>query len=121
MYDFIRELIVKREAWLVGDKGRFRINWSTAPMLYHTDFKSRTDTIDSRKASNNLRSALLNSHGKDGAKEYIECQKKNAKGKIIERQFQMPPRIFESLFGSDILLSDEGCEQDIDSITSEVI
>ena len=121
MYGFIRDLIAKEDAWLVDAKGRFGINWSKAPMLYHTDFKSRTDEIDSRKASNKLRSALLNSHGKDGAKEYTGSQKRDDDGNIVEREFQMPLKIFESLFGSDILLSDEGCEQDIDSIASEVI
>ena len=99
-----------KDARLVIDQepGRFAINWLTAPFRYHTEFKSRSDDINSRKASNKLRSALLNSH--EEAKEYTECQKKNAEGKISERQFQMPARIFKSLFGSD------GSEQKTDNI-----
>ena len=116
VYNFIRDLIVEgNDARLVNNKGRYAVNWSSSPLRYHTDFKSRSDDISSRKASNNLRSALLNSYEKEGAKEYKECQKRNGRGEITERQFQMPPRIFKSLFSeSDLLLSDseDGSEQE---------
>ena len=117
VYCFVRDLIAEgKDAWFVNDKepGSFAINWLRAPMRYHADFKSRNDNISSRKAGNTLRSALLNFYEKEGAKEYKECKKLNDKGKIIERQFQMPPRIFELLFGS---VADDGSEQG----TSEVI
>ncbi len=88
--------------------------------MRYADYKSKDKNISKRKASNNLRSALLNFYEKEGAKEYKEGQKKNKKGEIIERQFQMPPRIFEELFGSDLSPSDDDSQQKTDSIVSEV-
>lgn len=112
-----------KDARFVNDNGCYAINWLTAPMRYHADFKARKDDIASSKASNNLRSALLNSYEKEGAKEYTEGQKRNAQGKISERQFQMPPRIFALLFNgsSDVLYSDDSSENEIGSIASQVI
>ncbi|XP_078354245.1 uncharacterized protein LOC144638836 isoform X1 [Oculina patagonica] len=121
VYCFIHDLIIKgKDARFVDGNGRFAINWASAPMHYHTDFKSRTDNISDKKASNNLRSALLNSYEKEGAKEYKESHKKNEKGEIIERQFQMPPRILKSLFGSEVSLTDYDSKQETDNISSEV-
>ena len=121
MYHFIQKLIKEgKYAWFVDrDNGHFAIDWSQAPMLYHSEFRKRTDNISSRKASNNLRSALLNE--KKGAKEYPQYQKRNEKGKIIERQFQMPPEKLKSLFGIDMLFTDDGIEQETASVASEVI
>ncbi|XP_074638191.1 uncharacterized protein LOC141896756 isoform X2 [Acropora palmata] len=55
--------------------------------------------------------ALLNVHKKDGAKEYMESKKVNEKGQVVERQLQMPPRVFE-LLSENAELSDSGQEQD---------
>lgn len=107
--------MVGKDAWFVNDEGRFAINWVTSPMRY-ADYKSKDKNISKRTASNKLRSALLNFYKREGAKEYKEGQKKNEQGEIIERQFQMPPRIFGALFGSD-----DGSEQETESIELEVI
>ncbi len=109
-----------KDAWFVSDKGRYATNWLRAPLRY-ANYKSRhKNKTKYEKLSNNLRSALLNSYEKEGAKEYFESQKRNDKKEIIERQFQMPPRILKSLFGSDVLLMDDGSEQDTGSIASKV-
>ncbi|XP_078354261.1 uncharacterized protein LOC144638846 [Oculina patagonica] len=115
VYPFVHDMIVEgKDAWLVDNQGRFGINWKTSPERY-ADYKSKDKNISKRKASNTLRSALLNFYEKEGAKEFRDGQKKNEKGEIIERQFQMPPRIFEELFGSD-----DGTEQETESIELEV-
>ncbi|XP_078354175.1 uncharacterized protein LOC144638793 isoform X1 [Oculina patagonica] len=126
VYSFIRDLIVEgRDARFVNKKGRYVINWSSALKCY-TDYKSRRNpqfkgkNINRRKASNGLRAALLNFYKKEGAKEYKDCKKVNDKDEVIERQFQMPPRVFESMFGSVVQLSDDGSEHETSSISSEV-
>ena len=48
-----------------------------------------------RDASNKLRSALLNYYSKDDASEYLEAQKRDRKGEIIHREFQMPKKVFK--------------------------
>ena len=114
-----------KDARFVDKKGRYVINWSRALECYH-DYKSKRNpqynskNIDRRKASNGLRGALLNSYKNEGAKEYKDCKKVNEKDEVVERQFQMPPRVFESLFGSDVQLSDDSSEHETSSIVSEV-
>ena len=114
-----------RDARFVDRKGRYVINWSRALTCYH-DYKSKRNpqykskNINRRKASNGLRAALLNFYKTEGAKEYKDRKKVNEKGEVVERQFQMPPRVFESLFGSNVQLSDDSSEQETSSIASEV-
>ncbi|XP_022800837.1 uncharacterized protein LOC111338602, partial [Stylophora pistillata] len=107
VYHFIRELIEEGEyAWFINKEGRFLIKWDNAVELYiHYRAKKnpRFDTnIDRRKASNSFREALLHrySDDADGAKEYEESRKFSGNNKVVERQFQMPLKVFRSLFGS---------------------
>ena len=109
VYHFIRELIQeKKYAWFVNEEGRFRIKWEDAVELYiqHRAKKNpRYDlNIDRKKVSNSFREGLLrryyHSDDADGAKEYEECQKVGEKNKVVEREFQMPSKVFHSLFGS---------------------
>ena len=119
VYHFIRDLIVEgKDAWFVKDKepGRYATKWLRAAKRY-ADCKSRNKNKKSTKASNNLWSALLyKRYKKDGAKEYKGSQKKDDDGNIVERQFQLPAKIFESLFGSD-----DGRQQETGGISSKVI
>ena len=114
-----------KDARFVNKKGRYVVNWTRALKCYN-DYKSKKNpqfkskNIDRRKASNGLRSALLNFYKKEGAKEYKDSKKVNDKDEVIERQFQMPPRVLESLFGSEVQLSDDGSENETSSIASEV-
>ena len=74
-----------------------------------------------RTASNGLRSALLNFYKKEGAKEYKESKQVNAKDEVVERQFQMPPRVFASLFGEvQLTEKSEQDRQETSSTASEV-
>jgi len=104
------------DAELVGKTGRYRLNWPRALDRY-ADYKAKKNphfkrtNQTRRKANNSLRSALLNYYKKEGAREYKESKKVNAKDQVVERQFQMPPRLFEALF-SDVKLSDSNEEQD---------
>ena len=113
------------DARFVDNKGRYAINWSRALKCYH-DYKSKRNpqynskNITRRKASNGLRAALLNSYKKEGAKEYKDCKKVNENDEVVERQFQMPHRVFESLFGSDVQLSNDSSEYEPCSTISEV-
>ena len=103
--------------FVTGEKGRYVVNWSRALKCYR-DYKSKRNpqykskNIDRRKASNGLRAALLNFYKEDGAKEYKDCKKVNENNEVIERQFQMPRRVFESLFGSDVQLSNGSSEHE---------
>ena len=114
-----------RDARFVDKKGRYKINWTRALECYH-NYKSKRNpqynskNIERRTASNNLRAALLNSYKREGAKEYKDCKKVNGNNEVVERQFQMPPRVFESLFGSDVQLSFDRSEHETSSITLEV-
>ena len=107
MYIFIQELIQKGEhARFVNDEGRFLIKWDKAVELYmeyratkNPKFKRNANR---RKASNALRAALLHHYKKDGAKEFAESRKLGGNTKVIERQFQMPSRVFQSLFRSSV-------------------
>ena len=112
MYLFIRELIQEGEyAWFVNEEGRFLIKWDKAVELYmeyratkNPKFKKNTNR---RKASNALRAALLHHYEKDGAKEFAVSRKLGGKTKVIERQFQMPSSVFQSLFGSSVEIPDK--------------
>ena len=105
VYHFIQELIREgKYAWFVNREGRFRINWKGAVELY-VQYRAKKDpgfdsSIDRKKASNSFREALLRRYCDDGAKEYEECQKLGEKKKVVEREFQMPSKVFHSLFGS---------------------
>ena len=121
VYKFTRDLIVEgKDAKLVNRKGRYVIwNWPRASDRY-ADYKAKKNPHRTRKnltrlrASNDLMSALLNFYKKEGAREYKESKECNEKGEVVKREFQMPPRVFESLFGnkdlSKLLISSE--EQD---------
>ena len=125
MYGFIGDLIREgKDAKFVNKKGRYVLNWSRTLERYaiykskkNPQFKSKN--INRRKASNGLRAALLNIYKKDGAKEYKESKKVNDKDEVIERQFQMPPKVFQSLFGSKVELSDDS-DHETSSPSSEV-
>ena len=105
-----------KDAKFVDNRGRYRLNWPRALDRY-ADYKAKKNphfkgtNQNRRKASNSLRSALLNFYKKEGAWEYKESKKVNEKDQVAERQFQMPPRVFEALF-SDAKLSDSNEEQD---------
>ena len=125
MYGFIGDLIREgKDAKFVNKKGRYVLNWSRTLERYaiykskkNPQFKSKN--VNRRKASNGLRAALLNIYKKDGAKEYKESKKINDKDEVIERQFQMPPKVFQSLFGSKLELSDDS-DHETSSTSSEV-
>ena len=125
MYGFIGDLIREgKDAKFVNKKGRYVLNWSRTLERYaiykskkNPQFKSKN--VNRRKASNGLRAALLNIYKKDGAKEYKESKKINDKDEVIERQFQMPPKVFQSLFGSKVELSDDS-DHETSSTSSEV-
>lgn len=103
-------------AEFVDSRGHYRLNWRRALDRY-ADYKAKKNphfkgtNQTRRKASKSLRSALLNFYKKEGAWEYKESKKVNEKGQVVERQFQMPPRVFEALF-SNAKLSDSNKEQD---------
>lgn len=120
VYNFIGELILEgKDAKLLDREGNYVINWSRALDRY-TDYKARKNphlqrkNLTRRENSNGLRSALLNCYKDDGAVEYLQLKKVNKKGEVVERQFRMPDRVFESLFArtdlSKLLNSSE--EQD---------
>ncbi|XP_067028202.1 uncharacterized protein [Acropora muricata] len=118
VYGFIRDLIMEgKDAEFVDNRGRYRLNWPRALDRYaHYKAKKkpdlkRTNQTNRRADSNRLRSALLNSYKKEGAREHKESKKVNENDQVVERQFQMPPRVFEALF-SDAKLSDSNEEQD---------
>ena len=108
MYHFIQELIQEGKcSWFVNRNGRFRIKWEIAVKRY-IEYRAKKNPkydlrIDRRKASNSFRAALLHRYcgGADGAKEYEECRKVGEKNKIVEREFQLPSKVFHSLFGSN--------------------
>ena len=118
VYGFIRDLILEgKVAKWVNHSGRYVVlDWSRALDRY-ADYKAKKNPLfkrtnqSRRNASNRLRAALLNAHKKDGAKEYMESKKVNEKDQVVQRQFQMPPRVFESLF-RNTELSDSSEEQD---------
>ena len=111
VYHFIRELIQEgKYAWFVNQEGRFRIKWEDAVELYIQYRAKKNPGYDlkseRKKASNSFREGLLRRYcdDADGAKEYGECQKVGEKKKVVEREFQMPSKVFHSLFGSSVEL-----------------
>lgn len=118
VYGFMRDLILEgKVAKWVNNSGRYIVrDWSRALDCY-ADYKAKKNPLFKRtnqsrgKASNRLRAALLNAYKEDGAKEYMESKKVNEKNQVVERQFQMPSSVFESLF-RNTELSDSGEEQD---------
>ena len=126
VYNFIQDLICEgKHARFVNSEGRFAVNWPRALECYEeyksskNPAKTKSRNINKRKASNGLRAALLNFYKKEGAKEFNECKKFNEKNEVIERQFQMPPRVFKTLFEDSQFTEDS--EQDSSSLMSEVI
>ena len=106
VYHFIRELIQEKEyAWFVNQEGRFRINWEAAVERY-IEYRAKKNpgfdiSIYRSRASNSFREALLlRCYREDGAKEYKECRKFSENNKVVEREFQLPSKVFLSLFGS---------------------
>ena len=106
VYHFLRELILEEEyAWFVNQEGRFRINWEAAVERY-IEYRAKRNprfdiSIDRSRASNSFREALLlRCYKGDGAKEYKECRKLGENNKVVEREFQLPSKVFHSLFGS---------------------
>ena len=112
MYLFIKELIQEGEyAWFVNDQGRFLIKWDKAVELYIEYRATKNPKFkkvkNQRKASNALRAALVHHFENDGAKEFAESRKLGGQTKVIERQFQMPSSVFQSLFGSSVEITDK--------------
>ena len=106
VYHFLRELILEEEyAWFVNQEGRFCINWEAAVERY-IEYRAKKNprfdiSIDRSRASNSFREALLlRCYKGDGAKEYKECRKLGENNKVVEREFQLPSKVFHSLFGS---------------------
>ena len=106
VYHFLRELILEEKyAWFVNQEGRFRINWEAAVeryIEYRAKKSPRFDTsIDRSRASNSFREALLlRCYQDDGAKEYRECRKFSENNKVVQREFQLPSKVFHLLFRS---------------------
>ena len=106
VYHFLRELILKEEcAWFVNQEGRIRFNWEAAVERY-IEYRAKKNprfdmSIDRSRASNSFREALLlRCYREDGAKEYKECRKFSENNKVVEREFQLPSKVFHSLFRS---------------------
>ncbi|XP_044167052.1 uncharacterized protein LOC122951079 [Acropora millepora] len=117
VYGIIRDLIEEGSAKFVNNSGRYLVNWVKA-LEYHEAYKRKKNPdFNSRdqsrqKLSNDLRSALLSSsYKKDGAKEYSNLRICNDDNEVVERRFQMPRKVFKSLFGN-AELSDSSEEQD---------
>lgn len=129
VYCIVRDLIEEgKDAKFVDDSGRYVLNWVRALNCYADYSRKKNPDFNStdrsrRKASNNLRTALLSkTYKKDGAKEYRESAKRNEEGEIVERQFQMPRKVYEFFFGNAELSgsSEEQDEQERGRHLSEV-
>ena len=127
MYGIIRDLIVEgKDARFVNKKGRFVVNWSRALDCF-TDYKAKKNpqfkskAVSRRKISNGFRSALLNYYKKEGAKEYKDAKKVNENDEVVERQFQMPPRLFKSMFREAAPTITEDSEEDDQEDTSNPV
>ena len=131
MYGIIRDLIVEgKYATFVNKKGRYIVNWSKALDRFF-DYKAKKNrqfkskAVSRKKISNSFRAALLNYYKKEGATEYMDARKVNEKDEVVERQFQMPPRLFASMFrdvGSTVTEDSEEDDQEDPSrlVSSEV-
>ena len=101
MYGFVWERIIDGEyARLLDDTGRYSLIWQPVVEQYYEHQKSQRSQqkpFNKKEASNKLRGALLNFYAKDGAKEYKEARRLNDRNEVIERHFQMPPKIFKEL------------------------
>ena len=118
VYHFIRDLIQKgKDARFVNKEGRYVLNWSRTLERY-ASYRPKSKK-SRREASNGLRTALLNNYKKDRAMEYLGSRKINDKGEVIERQFQMPHKVFESLIGSKVELPGDS-PHETSSTTSDV-
>ena len=118
VYDFIWQLIIgKKYARLLDDEGRYSLDWLAAVEQYYERKKSQRSQqkpFNRKDASNKLRGALLNFYAKDGAKEYMQARRLNDRSEVIQRQFQMPPRIFIELRSrkgeEEVSSDDSNCE-----------
>ena len=102
VYSIIRDLIEEGNAKFVNNSGRYLVNWVEALEYYEAYRRKKNPyfNVSRRQLSNHLRSALLCwSFKKDGAKEYLESRKRKD-DEIVERQFQMPRKVFKFLFGN---------------------
>ncbi|XP_015780503.1 PREDICTED: uncharacterized protein LOC107358410 [Acropora digitifera] len=103
VYGIIRDLIEEGSAKFVNNSGRYLVNWVKA-LEYHEAYRRKKNpyiNLSRRQLSNDLRSALLSSSNKkDGAKEYVKSRKRNNDDEVVERQFQIPHKVFKSLFGN---------------------
>ena len=106
VYNFLRQLILEEEcAWFVNQEGRILLNWEAAVERY-IEYRAKKNptfdiSIDRSKASNSFREALLlRCYRDDGAKEYKDCRKFSENNKVVQREFQLPSKVFHSLFRS---------------------
>lgn len=119
VYGIIQNMMEEGSAKFVNNSGRYLVDWVKA-LEYYKACRQKRDpdfNLPRRKLSNHLRTALLSSsYEKDGAKEYPSSKRVNNVQEVVERQFQMPCKVFKSLFGnaesSDI--SEEQDEQGAD-------
>ena len=106
VYNFLRQLILEEEcAWFVNQEGRILLNWEAAVERY-IEYRAKKNprfdiSIDRSRASNSFREALLlRCYRDDGAKEYKDCRKFSENNKVVQREFQLPSKVFHSLFRS---------------------
>ena len=106
VYNFLRQLILEEEcAWFVNQEGRILLNWEAAVERY-IEYRAKKNprfdiSIDRSRASNSFREALLlRCYRDDGAKEYKDCRKFSENNKVVQREFQLPTKVFHSLFRS---------------------
>lgn len=118
VYRIIQDLIEEgKDAKFVDKSGCYLVNWERALECYADYKRKKNPDLNSggqsrQTLSNGLRSALLSkSYLKDGAIEYRNLRKCNDDNKVVQRQFQMPHKMFRSLFGN-AELSDSSEEQD---------
>ena len=83
----------------MNQEGRFSLNWKIAVQQYSEICASwnnpgKTNVVKRKYVVKKLRRAL---RCKEGAKEYMEARKFNERNEVTERQFQIPPSIFEAL------------------------
>ena len=106
VYHFLRQLILEEEcAWFVNQEGRILLNWEAAVERY-IEYRAKKNprfdiSINRSRASNSFREALLlRRYRDDGAKEYKDCRKFSENNKVVQREFQLPSKVFHSLFRS---------------------
>ena len=103
VYGIIQNMMQEGSAKFVNNSGRYLVDWVKA-LEYYKAYRQKRDpdfNLLRRKLSNHLRTALLSSsYKKDGAKEYPSSKRVNNVQEVVERQFQMPCKVFKSLFGN---------------------